>query len=90
MWISSLPTELIKAVGTHTPAFTVPVTETLSVPIEETVRAFNFVIDKGWVRISPGVRPELVLINVIKAFYWATSEWSAVEIEEAHREPDGR
>ncbi|EMD33895.1 hypothetical protein CERSUDRAFT_86670 [Gelatoporia subvermispora B] len=37
-----------------------------TVPMEETVRAFNFVIDQGW------------------AFYWATSEWSAQEIEEAH------
>ncbi|KAF8890093.1 NADP-dependent oxidoreductase domain-containing protein [Infundibulicybe gibba] len=37
-----------------------------SVPMEEVVRAFNYVIDKGW------------------AFYWATSEWSAREIEEAH------
>lgn len=36
-------------------------------PIEETVRAFNYVIEKGW------------------AFYWATSEWSALEIEEAHQ-----
>ncbi|KAF9461897.1 NADP-dependent oxidoreductase domain-containing protein [Collybia nuda] len=39
-----------------------------SVPMEEVVRAFNFVIEKGW------------------AFYWATSEWSAREIEEAHHE----
>ncbi|OCH84916.1 Aldo/keto reductase [Obba rivulosa] len=37
-----------------------------TVPMEETVRAFNFVINQGW------------------AFYWATSEWSAQEIEEAH------
>lgn len=37
-----------------------------TVPIEETVRAFNFIIEKGW------------------AFYWATSEWPAVQIEEAH------
>ncbi|KAF7791757.1 hypothetical protein EIP86_002781 [Pleurotus ostreatoroseus] len=37
-----------------------------TVPMEEVVRAFNFVIEKGW------------------AFYWATSEWSAREIEEAH------
>lgn len=52
--------------------------------MEETVRAFNFVVEKGWVCISPwGL---LKLINLIKAFYWATSEWSAVEIEEAHRE----
>ncbi|KAF5341484.1 hypothetical protein D9758_013936 [Tetrapyrgos nigripes] len=36
-----------------------------SVPMEETVRAFNFVIEQGW------------------AFYWATSEWSAEDIEEA-------
>jgi len=37
-----------------------------TVPMEEVVRAFNFIIEKGW------------------AFYWATSEWSAVQIEEAH------
>jgi len=38
----------------------------MTVSIEEVVRAFNYVLDKGW------------------AFYWATSEWSAYEIEEAH------
>ncbi|KAI0800609.1 voltage-gated potassium channel beta-2 subunit [Fomes fomentarius] len=37
-----------------------------TVPMEEIVRAFNFVIDQGW------------------AFYWATSEWSAQELEEAY------
>ncbi|KIJ11347.1 hypothetical protein PAXINDRAFT_177351 [Paxillus involutus ATCC 200175] len=37
----------------------------VSVPMEEIVRAFNWVIEKGW------------------AHYWATSEWSAYEIEEA-------
>ncbi|KAJ3478769.1 hypothetical protein NLI96_g9534 [Meripilus lineatus] len=36
-----------------------------TVPMEEVVRAFNWVINKGW------------------AFYWATSEWSAHQIEEA-------
>ncbi|KAF5352824.1 hypothetical protein D9756_006160 [Leucocoprinus leucothites] len=36
-----------------------------TVPMDEIVRAFNWVIEKGW------------------AFYWATSEWSAREIEEA-------
>ncbi|KAG6891633.1 hypothetical protein C0992_001319 [Termitomyces sp. T32_za158] len=36
-----------------------------TVPMEEIVRAFNWVIDQGW------------------AYYWATSEWSAREIEEA-------
>lgn len=41
-----------------------------TVPIEEVVRAFNWVIEKGW------------------AFYWATSEWSAHEIEEAYRGSD--
>jgi len=34
--------------------------------MEEIVRAFNYVIEKGWV------------------LYWATSEWSAREIEEAY------
>ncbi|KAI0714796.1 voltage-gated potassium channel beta-2 subunit [Earliella scabrosa] len=37
-----------------------------TVPMEEIVRAFNYVIDQGW------------------AFYWATSEWSARDIEEAY------
>lgn len=41
-----------------------------TVPMEEIVRAFNFVIDQGW------------------AFYWATSEWSAREIEEAYHVAD--
>jgi len=38
----------------------------VTVPMEEVVRAFNYVIEKGY------------------AFYWATSEWTAREIEEAH------
>ncbi|KAF8515775.1 Aldo keto reductase [Hysterangium stoloniferum] len=37
----------------------------ITVPMEEIVRAFNYVIGKGW------------------AFYWATSEWTAQQIEEA-------
>ncbi|KDR85950.1 hypothetical protein GALMADRAFT_219011 [Galerina marginata CBS 339.88] len=37
-----------------------------SIPMEEIVRAFNYVVEKGW------------------ALYWATSEWTAREIEEAH------
>ncbi|KAI0082324.1 Aldo/keto reductase [Panus rudis PR-1116 ss-1] len=41
-----------------------------TVPMEEVVRAFNYVIEKGW------------------AFYWATSEWSAADIEEAHHLAD--
>ncbi|KAF9021635.1 voltage-gated potassium channel beta-2 subunit [Hymenopellis radicata] len=42
----------------------------VNVPMEEIVRAFNYVIEKGW------------------AFYWATSEWSAQRIEEAHHIAD--
>jgi len=37
-----------------------------TVPMDEIVRAFNYIIDSG------------------KAFYWATSEWSVRQIEEAH------
>ncbi|KAF8577284.1 Aldo keto reductase [Ramaria rubella] len=37
----------------------------ISVPMEEIVRAFNYVIEKGY------------------AYYWATSEWTAQQIEEA-------
>lgn len=36
-----------------------------TVPMDEIVRAFNWVIEKGW------------------AYYWATSEWTARQIEEA-------
>ncbi|KAK0566389.1 hypothetical protein OC861_003255 [Tilletia horrida] len=42
----------------------------VSVPMEETVRAFNHVINQG------------------KAHYWGTSEWSAVQILEAHAVAD--
>ncbi|TFK42213.1 NADP-dependent oxidoreductase domain-containing protein [Crucibulum laeve] len=42
----------------------------VSVPMEEIVRAFNWVIEKGW------------------AMYWATSEWTAREIEEAYHIAD--
>jgi voltage-dependent potassium channel beta subunit len=41
-----------------------------TVPMEEIVRAFNWVIQQGW------------------AFYWATSEWSAYQIEEAFHVAD--
>ncbi|KIK63655.1 hypothetical protein GYMLUDRAFT_162247 [Collybiopsis luxurians FD-317 M1] len=41
-----------------------------NVPMEEVVRAFNFVIEQGW------------------AMYWGTSEWNAIEIEEAHHIAD--
>ncbi|OCF38187.1 voltage-gated potassium channel beta-2 subunit [Kwoniella heveanensis CBS 569] len=37
----------------------------VTTPIEETVRAFNYLIDQG------------------KTFYWGTSEWSAMEIQQA-------
>jgi voltage-dependent potassium channel beta subunit len=41
-----------------------------TVPMEETVRAFNWLIEKGY------------------AFYWGTSEWSAMELEEAFHVAD--
>jgi len=55
-----------------------------SVPMEEVVRAFNFVIEKGWVcYILP---LEICQTKTFyQALYWATSEWSSREIEEAHR-----
>ncbi|KAK6909438.1 voltage-gated potassium channel beta-2 subunit [Kwoniella mangroviensis CBS 10435] len=38
----------------------------VTTPMEETVRAFNYLIDTG------------------KTFYWGTSEWSAMQIQQAH------
>ncbi|THV02977.1 Aldo/keto reductase [Dendrothele bispora CBS 962.96] len=43
----------------------------LGVPMEEVVRAFNYIIEKGWTNMNT------------KAFYWGTFEWSAEQIEEA-------
>ncbi|KAI0756422.1 Aldo/keto reductase [Daedaleopsis nitida] len=56
--LERLQMEYIDVIFAHRPDHTVP--------MEEIVRAFNYVIDQGW------------------AFYWATSEWSAQEIEEAY------
>ncbi|KAG5636540.1 hypothetical protein H0H81_007707 [Sphagnurus paluster] len=56
--LARLQLDYVDVIFAHRPDFTVP--------MEEIVRAFNYVIEKGW------------------AFYWATSEWSAREIEEAH------
>jgi len=42
----------------------------ITVPMEEIVRAFNYVIEKG------------------QAFYWATSEWTSQQIEEAFHVAD--
>lgn len=55
--LARLGVEYVDVLFAHRPDHTVP--------MEEIVRAFNYVIEKGW------------------AFYWATSEWSAREIEEA-------
>lgn len=56
--------------------------------MEEVVRAFNYVIEKGWVRWSFVITfYGLCSFRIFQAFYWATSEWSAREIEEAYREP---
>jgi len=55
-----------------------------NVSMEEIVRAFNYVIEKGWISgliVSLAGRLHALLV---KAFYWGTSEWSAHEIEEAH------
>lgn len=54
--------------------------------MEEIVRAFNYVIEKGWVRDSLHYFIlASCLCTLVKALYWGTSEWSAREIEEAHR-----
>ena len=55
--------------------------------MEEIVRAFNFVIEKGWVGgILVPRSLDLYTGDVfLQAFYWATSEWSARDIEEAYR-----
>lgn len=53
--------------------------------MDEIVRAFNYVIEKGWVSLeSPCVYQ--FCSKSLQAFYWATSEWSARDIEEAYRE----
>jgi len=56
-----------------------------SVPMEEVVRAFNFVIEKGWVCYLYSSSWNLSNKTFYQALYWATSEWSSREIEEAHR-----
>ena len=53
--------------------------------MEEIVRAFNYVIEKGWVRRLLHYVTFLLAYTRVKALYWGTSEWSAHEIEEAHR-----
>ncbi|KAH9950951.1 NADP-dependent oxidoreductase domain-containing protein [Amylocystis lapponica] len=60
--LDRLGLEYVDVVFSHRPDITVP--------MEETVRAFNHVIERGW------------------AFYWATSEWSGQEIEEAYHIAD--
>ncbi|KAF8971880.1 voltage-gated potassium channel beta-2 subunit [Flammula alnicola] len=60
--LARLQMEYVDVIFAHRPDNTVP--------MEEVVRAFNYVIEKGW------------------AYYWATSEWSAREIEEAHHVAD--
>lgn len=60
--LARLGLDYVDVIFAHRPDFTVP--------MEEVVRAFNYVIEKGW------------------AFYWATSEWSAREIEEAYHVAD--
>ncbi|KIJ66564.1 hypothetical protein HYDPIDRAFT_109615 [Hydnomerulius pinastri MD-312] len=56
--LARLGLDYVDVLFAHRPDYTTP--------MEEIVRAFNYVIEKGW------------------AFYWATSEWSARDIEEAY------
>ena len=51
--------------------------------MEEIVRAFNFVIEKGWVCIVTLLPSGNGTYLLKQAYYWATSEWTAREIEEA-------
>jgi len=51
--------------------------------MDEIVRAFNWVIEKGWVR-DVACRIDIYYI-VVQAYYWATSEWTVLQIEEAWR-----
>ncbi|KAL4064125.1 NADP-dependent oxidoreductase domain-containing protein [Scleroderma yunnanense] len=60
--LSRLGLDYVDVIFAHRPDY--------STPMEEVVRAFNYVIEKGW------------------AFYWATSEWSARDIEEAYHVAD--
>lgn len=60
--LERLQLDYVDVIFAHRPDVTVPMTEV--------VRAFNYVIEKGW------------------AFYWSTSEWDAVQIEEAHHVAD--
>jgi len=56
-----------------------------SVPMEEIVRAFNYVIEKGWVSGRVCATLRALDFDFFQAFYWGTSEWNARDIEEAHR-----
>ena len=49
-------------------------------PMEEIVRAFNYVIEKGWVRRLLHYVTFLLAYTRVKALYWGTSEWSAHEM----------
>ena len=66
-----------------------------TVPMEETVRAFDWLINQGKVRdrrgCGTGGRKAIRLTDRdttvfcgIQAFYWGHSEWSAQQIQEAH------
>ena len=57
----------------------------VAVPMEEVVRAFNWVINKGWVCLRSICFRMGWSRWCYQAFYWATSEWSAHQIEEAFR-----
>ena len=52
--------------------------------MEEVVRAFNWVIQQGWVGAISPTDVRRIDDGWRQALYWATSEWSARDIEEAH------
>jgi hypothetical protein len=53
--------------------------------MEEVVRAFNWVIEKGWVSHAADMQRMVYGMIITQAYYWATSEWSVAEVEQAYR-----
>lgn len=54
----------------------------VTTPMEETVRAFNYLLDREW-SLSKRAGQALTRTDG-KAFYWGTSEWSQMQIQQAH------
>lgn len=56
----------------------------VNTPMEEIVRAFNWVIEHGYACVSITASKNLMLTPHAKRFYWGVSEWSAQQIQEAY------